>query len=73
MVADGISLIQMVSASSAQIEATAGSHLRTSVNGTDVPDYATIQGIFIGCVAAFTIFMVIIGPEYVAYLPTQTA
>lgn len=32
---------------------------------TDVPDYATVQGIFIGVVAAFIILITIVGPEYV--------
>ncbi|EDR02608.1 uncharacterized protein LACBIDRAFT_143239, partial [Laccaria bicolor S238N-H82] len=29
-----------------------------------VPDYAKVQGIFIGAVAAFVVFITIIGPEY---------
>lgn len=57
----------MVSSASAQIEATAGNHLRTTVieNGVskDVPDYATVQGILIGVVAAFVVIITIIGPE----------
>ncbi|TFK46144.1 MFS general substrate transporter [Heliocybe sulcata] len=57
----------MVSAASAQIEATGGNNLRTTIikNGvpTDVPDYATVQGIFIGVVAAFVIIITIVGPE----------
>ncbi|PPQ89293.1 hypothetical protein CVT25_000918 [Psilocybe cyanescens] len=57
----------MISSASAQIEATGGDNLRTTVieNGkvTDVPDYATVQGILIGVVAAFVIFITIIGPE----------
>jgi len=28
-----------------------------------VPNYALIQGIFIGCVAAYVIFLALIGPE----------
>ena len=57
----------MISAASAQIEATGGENLKTTIikNGepTIVPDYAKVQGIFIGCVAAFVIFITIIGPE----------
>ncbi|KAG9220364.1 hypothetical protein PLEOSDRAFT_1089311 [Pleurotus ostreatus PC15] len=57
----------MVSSASAQIEATGGENLRTTIikNGvpTDVPDYATVQGILIGVVAAFVIIITIIGPE----------
>lgn len=57
----------MISAASAQIEATGGDNLKTTIikNGepTVVPDYAKVQGIFIGCVAAFVIFITIIGPE----------
>ena len=32
---------------------------------TFVPDYATVQGILVGTVAAFVGIIVIIGPEYV--------
>ncbi|RXW24369.1 hypothetical protein EST38_g1483 [Candolleomyces aberdarensis] len=57
----------MISSASAQIEATGGENLRTTIikNGvpTVVPDYATVQGIFIGVIAAFVIFITIIGPE----------
>ncbi|KAF9050594.1 MFS general substrate transporter [Panaeolus papilionaceus] len=57
----------LISSASAQIEATAGGHLRTTIiknaKVTDVPDYATVQGILIGTVVAFTIFITIIGPE----------
>ncbi|TEB27753.1 carboxylic acid transporter [Coprinellus micaceus] len=57
----------MISSASAQIEATGGENMRTTIIkdgvATDVPDYATVQGIFIGCVAAFIIFITIIGPE----------
>ncbi|KAI0059598.1 MFS general substrate transporter [Artomyces pyxidatus] len=62
-------LAAMVASASSQIEAKGGDHLKTTliVNGkpTIVPNYATVQGIFIGAVAAFTIFIVIIGPECV--------
>ncbi|KZT43780.1 MFS general substrate transporter [Sistotremastrum suecicum HHB10207 ss-3] len=54
----------MVSSASAQIEATGGEHQTTTLNGKVIPDYAKVQGIFIGCVAAFTLFMTIIGPEH---------
>ena len=32
---------------------------------TAVPGYATVQGIFIGVVAAFVILITVVGPEYV--------
>ncbi|KAF9554609.1 MFS general substrate transporter [Agrocybe pediades] len=57
----------MVSSASAQIEATGGEHLRTTIivkgKPTDVPDYATVQGILIGVVTAFVIVVTILGPE----------
>ncbi|KAG2344440.1 MFS general substrate transporter [Suillus weaverae] len=56
----------MVSAASAQIEATGGNNLKTTImkDGvlTVVPDYATAT-IFIGAIAAFVIVIAIIGPE----------
>jgi len=60
---------QMVSSASSQIEATGGNHLKTTIikdgKPTVVQDYATVQGILLGVVAAFTLFMTIIGPECV--------
>ncbi|KAF8876383.1 major facilitator superfamily domain-containing protein [Infundibulicybe gibba] len=57
----------MVSSAASQIEATGGDNLRTTIikdgKVTDVPDYATVQGILIGVVAAFVVFITIIGPE----------
>ncbi|KIY68948.1 carboxylic acid transporter protein [Cylindrobasidium torrendii FP15055 ss-10] len=54
----------MVSSASAQIEATGGEHQRTTnAEGEDIPDYATVQGILIGVVAAFVIVITILGPE----------
>nr|GAT50182.1 MFS general substrate transporter [Mycena chlorophos] len=53
----------MVSSASAQIEATGAAHLTTMLNGTVVPDYAKVQGIFIGCITAFTVLVTFIGPE----------
>ena len=45
----------------------AGQHARTTIQKPDgpldVPDYAMIQGIFIGCVAAYVIVLALIGPE----------
>ena len=45
----------------------AGEHSRTTVQGSDgpedVPNYALVQGIFIGCVAAYLIVLALIGPE----------
>jgi MFS transporter, SHS family, lactate transporter len=61
----------MISSASAQIEATGGDHLKTTIikagKRTVVPDYATVQGILIGTVAAYIIVLVIIGPEYVSF------
>jgi SHS family lactate transporter-like MFS transporter len=58
----------MVSSAASQIEATAGNHLRTTIieKGvvTNVPDLGAVQGILIGVVAAFVIFITIIGPEH---------
>lgn len=51
----------MVSSAAAQIEAEAGNSLK--LKGTDIPDYATIQGILIGCVIAWMILCVILSPE----------
>ena len=57
----------MVSSASAQIEATGGDHLKTTLiikgQPTIVPDYATVQGILIGVVAAFVICVTILAPE----------
>jgi MFS transporter, SHS family, lactate transporter len=57
----------MVSSASAQIEATGGEHQRTTIiqkgKPTEVPDYATVQGIFIGIIAAYVILLTILGPE----------
>lgn len=57
----------MISAASAQIETVGGQHLTTTIvkDGKKiiVPDYAKVQGIFIGAVAAFVVFITIIGPE----------
>jgi hypothetical protein len=62
----------MISSASAQIEAIGGQHLETTIirNGkpTVVPDYATVQGILLGAVSAFVIFITIIGPECVSCL-----
>ncbi|KAJ7846680.1 hypothetical protein B0H14DRAFT_3867631 [Mycena olivaceomarginata] len=48
---------------SAQIKATGGEHLKTTIKDMVVPDYAKVQGIFIGVVAAFVLFITIMGPE----------
>jgi MFS transporter, SHS family, lactate transporter len=53
----------MVSSASAQIEATGGDRQKTTVNGKVVPNYATVQGIFIGCIAAFLLVVTLFGPE----------
>ncbi|KAI0766350.1 carboxylic acid transporter, partial [Trametes elegans] len=58
----------MVSSASAQIEATGAANLHTTItdkNGQPkvVSDYATVQGILIGVVAAFVLIVTILGPE----------
>lgn len=57
----------IISAASAQIETIGGHHFKTTIyeNGQEiiVPDYAKVQGIFIGTVTAFVVFITIIGPE----------
>ncbi|KAH7885614.1 carboxylic acid transporter [Phlebopus sp. FC_14] len=57
----------MVSSASAQIEATGAKNLQTTIieNGvaTPVANYATVQGIFIGVVAAYVVIVTIFGPE----------
>jgi SHS family lactate transporter-like MFS transporter len=58
----------MVSSAASQIEATGGDNLRTTIvkDGvpTNVPNYGAVQGILIGVVAAFVVFITIIGPEH---------
>jgi SHS family lactate transporter-like MFS transporter len=57
----------MISSASAQIEATGGEHLKTTITvkgkTTVVPDYAKVQGILIGVVAAYVLVLTILGPE----------
>jgi len=57
----------MVSSASAQIESTGGDHLRTTIiekgKPVNVPDYAKVQGILIGVVAAFVFVVTLVGPE----------
>ncbi|KAG8897596.1 hypothetical protein FRB99_008053 [Tulasnella sp. 403] len=59
----------MVSSASAQIEATAGDHIKTTITNRStgarevVPDYGKVQGILIGVVAAFVVIMTLIGTE----------
>ncbi|KAL1741574.1 major facilitator superfamily domain-containing protein [Schizophyllum fasciatum] len=66
----------MVSSASAQIEATGGDHQRTTLKHPDgspaldpagtpieIPDYAKVQGILIGAVAAFVLLITVVGPE----------
>lgn len=47
-----------------------GDNLKTVMPGTilRVPDYATVQGLLVGTVAAFVGIIVIFGPEYVRLL-----
>jgi hypothetical protein len=40
-----------------------GERHQSLVNGKLTPEYALVQGIFTGVVAAFTLVMTIIGPE----------
>jgi len=68
----------MISSASAQIEATGGDHLKTTIiksgKPTVVPDYARVQGILIGTVAAYIIVLTVIGPECVfLYIPFYTS
>lgn len=51
----------MASSGASQIEADAGEVLK--LHGTDIPDYATIMGILLGAVMAWTLFWVILGPD----------
>jgi len=58
----------MVSSASAQIEARGGDNIRIITlqpDGTveNVPDYGTVQGIFMGAVAAFVLIVTFLGPE----------
>ncbi|KAG1785622.1 major facilitator superfamily domain-containing protein [Suillus plorans] len=57
----------MISAASAQIEATGAANLKTTIIVDGVPkseaNYATVQAIFIGVVSAFVVIITIIGPE----------
>lgn len=62
----------MISAASAQIEAIGGDHMKTTIikdgKAEVVPDYAKVQGILLGTIAAFVIFITTIGPEWVSFL-----
>jgi SHS family lactate transporter-like MFS transporter len=51
----------MASAGSAQIVATGAQNLK--LKGTNIADYATIQGIFIGCVIGWLLVMSFLGPD----------
>ncbi|GAA5856199.1 hypothetical protein JCM8547_000815 [Rhodosporidiobolus lusitaniae] len=53
----------MVSSASAQIEATAGNNIRTTVDGEDAPDLGTVGAILIGVVSAWIIGCCLIGRE----------
>src|SRR5580692_7121196 len=65
----------MISSASAQIEAIGGNHLKVTIikdgKPTRVPDYATVQGMLLGGIASFVIFITIIGPECVSSLAPQ--
>ncbi|TFY77794.1 hypothetical protein EWM64_g6215 [Hericium alpestre] len=62
----------MISAASAQIEATGGNNFKKTVLKdsvpTVVPNYAPVQGILMGAVVAFCIILLVIGPEKHGYL-----
>ena len=49
------------------VHVAGGEHLRTTIQGPNgpenVPNYALIQGIFIGCVAVYIIILALVGPE----------
>lgn len=51
----------MASGASGTIEAVAAEHRK--LPGTDTPDYATIQGIFVGVILAFITICIVFGPE----------
>ena len=53
----------MISSASSQIEAIGGDHNKIIVRGKVVADYAKVEGIFVGVVAAYVVIMTIIGPE----------
>ena len=57
----------MVSSFSTQIEAIGGEPMKTKIikdgKRVVVPDYARVQGILVGIVAAYILFFIIIGPE----------
>jgi len=57
----------MVSSASAQIEATGGEQHSTTIQTSSgpkvVPDYAFVQGIFIGVIAIYVIVLTLLGPE----------
>ena len=59
----------MISSASSQIEAVGGDHMKTTIvkdgKRTVVPDYARVQGILIGTVAAYILLLIVIGPECV--------
>lgn len=53
----------MASSGASQIESDAGKTLKTKLNGVVIPDYATIMGILLGAVMAWTLFWVVLGPD----------
>ena len=61
----------MVSSFSTQVEAMGGEHMKTTIikdgKTVVVPDYARVQGILVGIVAAYILFFIIIGPECVPH------
>lgn len=65
----------MISSASAQIEALGGDYFKVTIikdgKPTKVPDYATVQGMLLGGIASFVIFITIIGPECVSSLAPQ--
>jgi len=61
----------MISAASAQIEAVGGQHMKTTIMKDGklivVPDYGKVQGMLLGGIATFVIFITVIGPECVSF------
>ncbi|KAJ7713262.1 hypothetical protein B0H14DRAFT_3523510 [Mycena olivaceomarginata] len=55
-------LVQMVRRGH-EATSAGGEHLKTTIKGVVVPDYGKVQEILIGVVAAFVIFITVIGPE----------
>lgn len=53
----------MAASASAQIVTEGGKTMRTKLDGRDIPDYVTVQGILIGAVMIWLLFFLLLGPE----------